>query len=156
MHSLIEVLFAEEIKSYKKDTELAIEEEASRQTDFVLFKIASLSEHAKIFPQPPKSEESRCPPLPETNKKYKNVSYDEKTGSYILGQFRVPKEFLDLESERPNIPEEFNKKVFALIEMATDDSRRSQKPATWCPWFWPKALIHHKSLYFKALSLTNF
>jgi len=26
---------------------------------------------------------------------------------------------------RPDMPEEFNKKVFGLIELATDDSRRS-------------------------------
>jgi hypothetical protein len=30
----------------------------------------------------------------------------------------VPKEFFDLEMTRPVILEEFNKKVFALIEMA--------------------------------------
>ena len=54
---------------------------------------------------------------------------------YNLGNHKVPRSFLDLEMDRPNIPEEFNKKVFALIEMATDSERRSQKSINWCPWF---------------------
>ena len=65
------------------------------------------------------------------------VDYDPVKGAYILGgsKWKVPKEFLDLEMDRPDIPEEFNKKVFTLIEMATDDTRRCQKSLTWCPWF---------------------
>ena len=66
------------------------------------------------------------------------MEFDQRTGTYLLGQskrWKVPKEFLDLEMDRPNIPEEFNKKVFTLIEMATDDTRRCQKSITWCPWF---------------------
>ena len=58
------------------------------------------------------------------------------SGNYILGHTQVPKSFFDIEMDRPNIPEEYNKKVFALIEMACDDERRSQKAINWCSWFW--------------------
>ena len=99
-----------------------------------MYKIASLSEHAKIIVQPPKSEESKAGP-PSVSAP--GVDYDQRQGCYLLGnkKWRVPKEFLDLEMDRPDIPEEFNKKVFTLIEMATDDTRRCQKSMTWCPWF---------------------
>ena len=66
------------------------------------------------------------------------ISYDPKTACFLFGKqpyHKVPREFLDLEMERPNIPEEYNKKVFALIEMATDDGRRCQRPLNWCAWF---------------------
>jgi len=53
----------------------------------------------------------------------------------MLGNTPVPPHYLDLEMERPDIPEEFNKKVFALIEMATDDAHRSQRAINWCSWF---------------------
>jgi len=56
-------------------------------------------------------------------------------GNYVLGHTQVPKSFFDIEMDRPNIPEEYNKKVFALIEMACDDERRSQKAINWCSWF---------------------
>jgi hypothetical protein len=36
----------------------------------------------------------------------------------MIGQYKVPVEYFDLQMDRPNIPEEFNKKVFTLIEMA--------------------------------------
>ena len=55
------------------------------------------------------------------------IKFDPRTNCYLLGpppHAKIPKEFLDLEMDRPNIPEEYNKKVFALIEMATDDVRR--------------------------------
>jgi len=99
-----------------------------------MYKIESLSEHKKIIEQPPKSEESKAGP-PSVN--VPGIEYDQKSESYILGnkRWRVPKEFLDLEMDRPDIPEEFNKKVFMLIEMATDETRRAQKSITWCPWF---------------------
>jgi phosphatidylinositol kinase/protein kinase (PI-3 family) len=65
----------------------------------------------------------------------KGIQFNKTTGQYVLGSHRVPRSFLDLEMDRPNIPEEFNKKVFQLIEMATDDTRRCQKQIYWCPWF---------------------
>jgi hypothetical protein len=60
---------------------------------------------------------------------------EDKDTDYQLGHTKVPKHFLDIEMDRPNIPEEYNKKVFALIEMACDDERRSQKAINWCSWF---------------------
>lgn len=60
-------------------------------------------------------------------KKYPGIREDEQ-GNFILGEnadapegttgVRIPKEMLDLEMPKPNVPEEFNKKVFALIQMA--------------------------------------
>jgi len=41
----------------------------------------------------------------------------------------------DLEMERPKINEEFNKKVFTLIDMAQEEARLSQKQINWCSWF---------------------
>ena len=100
-----------------------------------MYKIKSLSEHKKIIEQPPKSEESKAGPPTEMAP---GVEFDPRTQSYSLGtekKTKVPKEFLDLEMDRPDIPEEYNKKVFTLIEMATDDTRRCQKSLIWCPWF---------------------
>ena len=99
-----------------------------------MYKITSLSEHKKIISQPAKSEESKAGP-PSVNAQ--GVEYDAAKNCYLFGnkKWKVPKEFLDLEMDRPDIPEEFNKKVFTLIEMATDDSRRCQKSIIWCPWF---------------------
>jgi hypothetical protein len=42
---------------------------------------------------------------------------------------------LALQVTPPDMPEEFNKKVFHLIEIALDDARKRQMPALWCPWF---------------------
>jgi len=42
---------------------------------------------------------------------------------------------LELTVQKPDMPEEFNKKVFKLIDLALDDSRKRQMPAVWCPWF---------------------
>ena len=100
-----------------------------------MYKISSLSEHKKIIKQPAKSEESKAgPPGVEAT----GVKFDAASGCYIFGssrEWKVPKELLDLEMDRPDIPEEYNKKIFTLIDMATDDSRRCQKSIIWCPWF---------------------
>ena len=52
-----------------------------------------------------------------------------------IGQFQVPKAYLKFEIEKPNTFEEFNKKVFDLLEIAMDDSRLSQQSTSWHPWF---------------------
>jgi hypothetical protein len=36
---------------------------------------------------------------------------------------------------KPDMPEEFNKKVFKLMELSLEDSRRRQMLTMWCPWF---------------------
>jgi hypothetical protein len=43
---------------------------------------------------------------------------ESEEGNLMIGQYKVPLEYFDLQMDRPNIPEEFNKKVFTLIEMA--------------------------------------
>ena len=60
---------------------------------------------------------------------------ESEEDTLTLGQYKVPIENFDLQMDRPNIPEEFNKKVFTLIEMAQDDRRRAQRHLSWCPWF---------------------
>ena len=47
----------------------------------------------------------------------------EERENIILGQgqqneYPVPREYFDLEMERPVVMEEFNKKVFSLIDLA--------------------------------------
>jgi hypothetical protein len=53
----------------------------------------------------------------------------------MIGNTRVPKYMLQLKVAKPDMPEEFNKKVFQLIKVALDDNRKCQMLATWCPWF---------------------
>jgi len=68
----------------------------------------------------------------------RGIREDSTTGNYVLGsqvEYSIPRDYFDLEMERPLIYEEFNKKVFELIEIAQDDSRRSQKNMNWCSWF---------------------
>ena len=138
---LIELLLSEELKEVKANHGAAdaaqqaqCEAEAKKHADFCMYKIQSLSEHKKIISQPPKSEESKAG---APSVQAPGVEYDASKGCYLFGnkKFKVPKEHLDLEMDRPAIPEEFNKKVFTLIEMATDDTRRCQKSIVWCPWF---------------------
>ena len=51
------------------------------------------------------------------------TSMQEPTVTF--GNFKVPADFLKYESEKPNVMEEFNKKVFDLIDMAMDERRLS-------------------------------
>lgn len=109
------------------------EEVVQQNTDFCLFKIKSLSQHRKIIEQIPPSKDMKAPSFKE--KAWPGIREDPQTGNFVLGETQIPREMLNLEMEKPNVPEEFNKKVFALIEMAQDDARRSQKPINWCSWF---------------------
>jgi hypothetical protein len=52
-----------------------------------------------------------------------------------VGRMAIPKEYLKYEIEKPNVMEEFNKKVFDLIEIATDEKRLSAAPTNWNAWF---------------------
>ena len=52
-----------------------------------------------------------------------------------VGRMYIPKEYLKYEIEKPNVMEEFNKKVFDLIEIATDEKRLSATPTNWNAWF---------------------
>lgn len=68
------------------------------------------------------------------------IKEDTKGPNYIFGEgskeIKIPKKLLDLEMERPDITEEFNHKVFKLIEMSLEEPRLSQrKKVNWCAWF---------------------
>eukprot|EP00347_Sterkiella_histriomuscorum_P010775 403374964 len=61
---------------------------------------------------------------------------DDWNDTIPIGQYEVPKAYLKFEIEKPNIFEEFNKKVFDLMDIAMDDKRLSQVTMThWNAWF---------------------
>jgi hypothetical protein len=47
----------------------------------------------------------------------------------------VPRHLMELQVQKPDMPEEFNMKVFKLMDIALDDERRRQMLIKWCPWF---------------------
>lgn len=53
----------------------------------------------------------------------------------MVGNTRVPRYMMELQVTKPDMPEEFNMKVFKLIDMALDDAYRSQVIIRYCPWF---------------------
>jgi hypothetical protein len=53
----------------------------------------------------------------------------------LFGNLKMPSEPLKFEVNKPNVMEEFNKKVFDLIDMAMDEKRLSQMPCSWNAWF---------------------
>ena len=52
-----------------------------------------------------------------------------------IGNYFVPKEYLKYEVEKPNMLEEFNKKVFDMIDVAMDERRLASMPSNWNAWF---------------------
>ena len=102
--------------------------------EFCTFRIRSLVNNNTVLPQPPKTEELKAQPL--GGQKLPGIREERET--LILGQqdnYHVPREYFDLEMERPMVMEEFNKNVYKLIEIAQEDSRRGQRPINWCAWF---------------------
>ena len=61
------------------------------------------------------------------------VNEEEPTTTFA--NFKVPSEYLKFEVDKPNVMEEMNKKVFDLIDIATDERRLSQMPSNWNAWF---------------------
>jgi hypothetical protein len=53
----------------------------------------------------------------------------------LLGHYKIPAEAFKYEVNKPNVMEEFNKKVFDLIDMALDEKRLCQMPSSWNAWF---------------------
>lgn len=53
----------------------------------------------------------------------------------IFGNIKLPTEAFKFEVNKPNVMEEFNKKVFDLIDMALDEKRLCQMPSSWNAWF---------------------
>jgi len=131
--AFLKLMFADEIQNNQDGGETDPDEVA----EFVLFKIQSLCNHQRCVDYAPKAEENKAKNLPRTIPGVINDINEggNGEGNYLLGNTQVPKPFFDIEMDRPNIPEEYNKKVFALIEMACDDERRSQKAINWCSWF---------------------
>ena len=103
-----------------------LERIAVLNADYTMFKITSLSNHRKVIDLPRTPEEL----LLESDLDENNPQQWER-----VGQTRIPKYMLELKVQKPDMPEEFNKKVFQLIDLALDDSRKRQMPAVWCPWF---------------------
>ena len=52
-----------------------------------------------------------------------------------MGQTNIPRDFLKYEVDKPNTLEEFNRKVFDLIDMAMDENRLAHMSSNWNPWF---------------------
>jgi hypothetical protein len=67
-----------------------------------------------------------------------NNEEDHKDGGsrcIELGKYNIPKEYLRFEMEKPNMFEEFNKKVFDLIDMSKDEKRLCLMKNNWNAWF---------------------
>jgi hypothetical protein len=91
-----------------------------------MYKVKSLSTHRKVIDLPRNDRDH-----------WLEEELDERNEAQWtkVGQTRVPAYMLALQVTPPDMPEEFNKKVFHLIEIALDDARKRQMPALWCPWF---------------------
>lgn len=113
--AFLRLLFQDEIT----DKDQAAPEEVA---EYCMFKIQSLCSHQRCIEYTQKSEDAKAQPLPQQRS---TIQEDVENGNYKLGQHYVPKSFFDIEMDRPNMPYEYNEKVFALIEMACDDERRS-------------------------------
>lgn len=80
-----------------------------------MYRIKSLSNHRKVIDLPRTERELRL----EEDLDENNEEQWEK-----IGTTRVPKYMLELQVPKPDMPEEFNKKVFDLIDLALDDTRK--------------------------------
>ena len=146
--TLLKLIFADEIELQSPPVQTNVANKEAAQAaptqpspydedqiaDFCMYKTKSLINHSAVLPQPAKSEECKAQPIGRQGL----PGIREERENFILGQqneFPVPREYFDLEMERPLVMEEFNKKVFSLIDLAQEDSRRSQKPINWCAWF---------------------
>jgi hypothetical protein len=109
--AMLQLIFADEFYRDNMPTDDVVQ----RTTDFCMFKVKSLSNNERILEQPEKELELRSLRT-DPIRQGEATSTDEDT--IQLGQFKVPADYFDLQMERPNIPEEFNRKVFLLIEMA--------------------------------------
>lgn len=103
------------------------EQIAHYSAEYILFKIKSLSNHERIIPIPRDNEHM----VPGED----DYDINDPTHSIQVGHLRVPKYMMELQVAKPDMPEEFNMKVFNLMDMALDDSRRRQMLIRWCPWF---------------------
>ena len=91
-----------------------------------MYKIKSLSNHRKVIDLPRTSEDQLLE---------QDLDAENEAQWTAVGSTRVPRYMLALQVTKPDMPEEFNKKVFKLIDLALDDARKRRTAATWCPWF---------------------
>lgn len=91
------------------------EQIASLNADYTMFKIKSLSNHRRVIDLPRSARDLLL-----------EGELDEANPAQwqTVGQTRVPLHMLELQVQKPDMPEEFNKKVFKLIDLALDDSRK--------------------------------
>lgn len=103
---------------------------AQLNADYTMFKIKSLSNHRRVIDLPRTARDL------ERERLLDDETGEDRPGRWAaVGETRVPPHMLELQVQKPDMPEAFNKKVFYLIDLALDDSRRRQMPAPWCPWF---------------------
>lgn len=127
--TLLKLIFSDEMADQPQDA-------TDLNAKFCMHKLMSLSNHRKVLEQPAKADELKAKSL--GGQTLPGIAQDQSTGKYVLGTeqpIHIPKEMFDLQMERPKITEEFNKKVFTLIEMAQDEQRLSQRQTNWAAWF---------------------
>lgn len=91
------------------------EQIAFLNADYTMFKIKSLSNHRRVIDLPRSARDLLL-----------EGELDEANPAQwqTVGQTRVPLHMLELQVQKPDMPEEFNQKVFKLIDLALDDSRK--------------------------------
>ncbi|TNV72244.1 hypothetical protein FGO68_gene3026 [Halteria grandinella] len=103
-------------------------------TKYVKFKMLSLSQHKKVL-----NIDQYCKDPEYLEQHMRKLGLNptgmEDSGYVSFANMKVPKEMLSYQVEKPNILEEYNKKVFDLIEMSTDQKRLAQLPSNWNAWF---------------------
>jgi len=104
----------------------SLEDFAVLNADYAMHKIKSLSNHRDVIELHRDQREARA------EEELDDANESQWT---TIGSTRIPQQMLELQVARPDMPEEFNKKVFDLIDIALKDARKRQMPAMWCPWF---------------------
>ena len=95
----------------------SFEFQASKNSEYIMFKIKSLSNHRRVLDLNLKNEAQRDD---------SEMKPQDKSSWTKIGDSEIPPYMLDLSIQKPDMPEEFNKKVFRLMDMAMDDKRKAQ------------------------------
>ncbi len=103
----------------------------SQCTEYIKYKMLSLSKNKQVL----NLDLYLNDPEYFTQMKQQQDKGPKKEENVLFGKIQVPAEYLRYEVEKPNTLEEFNKKVFDLIEIAMDEKRLSQMPSNWHAWF---------------------
>ena len=104
----------------------SLEDMAVMNADYAMHKIKSLSNHRDVIELHRDQREARA------EEELDDANESQWT---MIGNTRIPQQMLELQVAKPDMPEEFNKKVFDLTDIALKDARKRQMPAMWCPWF---------------------